>query len=262
MTNIRLQIAYDGTKYVGWQRQIAAHGKTVQGELEKALSHALKEDITLFGAGRTDTGVHAREQIANFHTACSIPPKHIPQALLKNLPNDIVIWQAEEVPKDFHARFSPHIKTYVYSFMVNKPVLPCNRRYNYFLRKEPDWQIVKKAALLFEGRHDFKAFAAHSTAVKNYEREITSCKLLEYKPSAELLPWQETGHTYVLEVSGRGFLYKMVRLIAGSLLWAGMGKINIANIEEALLEPVKIIAPALPAHGLCLKSIVYEVDKQ
>ena len=262
MTNIRLHIAYDGTDYVGWQRQIKEHGKSVQGELEKALSLVLHEEVSLIGAGRTDTGVHAREQIANFHTKCSIPPANIPQALLGFLPDDIVVWQAEEVAEDFHSRFTPHIKTYAYNMISDNTIMPWNRRYNYFLRKEPDWSIIEEATKLFIGKHNFKAFCATGSSANTYEREIIDCKLVKIQPCLDLLPWQQTGETYVIEVSGRGFLYKMVRIITGSLLKAGLGKISIDDIKEALQNPVKIIAPGMPAQGLFLKSIVYDQDKE
>lgn len=244
MKNIKLTIAYDGTNYSGWQVQDNA--RTVQGEIEKALKTIMKKEIKIHGSGRTDTGVHALGQTASFKADFSMPVEKISPALNSMLPLDIVIKKVEEVNIDFHARYSGKGKKYIYKIYNDKIRNPIYRNYSYFFNRDIDMDKLIKASKYFIGEHDFKAFMTSRSSVKNTVRTIYNIEL--YKRDSFI----------ILEYTGNGFLYNMVRIITGTLLDVAVGKIDMEALEE-IIESKNRINAGHKAHagGLYLAEVYY-----
>ena len=246
--NVKLLIEYDGTKYIGWQRQPAFQGKSIQGILEDRLEILAGHPVSLNGAGRTDSGVHARGQVANFYLEGRMPVERIPVALAGMLPDDIVVRSAEEVEANFHARFNALEKTYRYTIL-----LPGNRsafewRYAFYQPFPLDIGSMVTAAQLLEGTHDFSSFCAQGSPVKMFTRTLRECRFS-----------QDDGHLY-LDVTANGFLYHMVRIIVGTLLEVGRGRWSIDRVGEALAKKDRGAAgPTALAHGLTLVRIKYPI---
>lgn len=238
-----LTISYDGSRYVGWQ--IQKKGLSIQGEIQKALKILLKEEIGLFGAGRTDASANALNQTASFKT--SAPIKHLKKfiySLNGILKKDIRIKKIERMENSFHARYSATSKSYLYFVSLSED--PFIGRYCYHLKKRIDIDLLKKASLLFIGKHDFTSFSNRGSSVKNMIREI---KRFDIKVKKDLITF---------EIEGSGFLYKMVRNIIGTLLEVASGKIDIQEIEEIFkAKNRKKAKKALPAHALFLKEVHY-----
>ena len=242
--NIKLTIEYDGTRYAGWQSQINATG--IQDVLKKAVSQITREDTIITGASRTDAGVHAYGQVANFNTASSIPPAKIYLALNPVLPDDILIKESRKVPDDFHARYLAKEKKYKY--LINNSAI-----HSVFLKnrachiaKPLDIDKMKRALEHFIGTHDFSGFMASKSNVKNTIREIKKVSLIKDKDIIKI------------EISGNAFLYKMVRIIVGTLIYVGIGKISAQNIPEIIeSKDRKKAGKTAPACGLYLVEVIY-----
>lgn len=244
MRNIRLTIEYDGTNYHGWQ--IQQNAVTVQGTLEKALSELIGEETGVIGCSRTDVGVHAYGQTANFFTDSSIPADKFSYAVNNKLPPDIVIQRSEEVGADFHSRYSSKGKKYRYIIYNNEQPSALQRSRAWHVKPSLDVDKMIMAAKYFEGEHDFAAFQATGGQVRSTVRTIYSMSVAKQ------------GNSIILEVAGNGFLYNMVRIIAGTLAYVGMGKIGANAVPDIIngLDRTKAGITA-PAHGLYLVEIFY-----
>lgn len=247
MRNIKMTVAYDGTNYHGFQVQNRTGLFTVQGELEKALFYLTGERINVYGSGRTDAGVHAWGQAVNFFTDTRIPAERLPLALNSVLPRDIVVRDAKDTDSGFHARFSAKRKTYRYTIYNDRHMNPFWRYYAYHYPAKLDFTEMEKGAALFVGTHDFRAFCAKGTAVKDFTRTVFTCRV-------------EKGDCLIsLIVEGDGFLYNMVRIIMGTLLEIGQGKRAPDSISSLLVSGErKEAGVTLPPHGLCLLSVCYD----
>lgn len=244
MRNIKLKLQYDGTAYHGWQ--IQKNAVTVQETVKKALVKITGEDINLVGCGRTDTGVHGENYICNFHTSSSIPTEKIPYALNSKLPKDIVCFGAESMGMDFHAKNSAVKKRYVYKILNREFPDAVLSRYSWFYKYPLDVNKMKKAAKAFIGEHDFIGFASSGFTVKTTVREIYS------------LDVSKDGDVITIDITGNGFLYNMVRIITGTLVFAGGGKINPEDMKEIILSKDRNRAGiTAPPQGLCLKEVYY-----
>lgn len=240
MKRVMLTVAYDGTEYHGWQLQ--PNAKTIEGELNRCLSELLKEEIQVIGASRTDAGVHAKGNIAVFDTEARMPAEKISYALNQRLPKDIVVQNSCQVAEDFHPRHCDTRKTYTYHIYRGEFPMPLRSRYAYFTYIPLDVMKMKEAAALLIGEHDFKSFCSANTQVESTVRTI------EYLDVAEL------GEELVITVRGNGFLYNMVRIIAGTLLDVGRGFIQVDDIPAILAACDREKAgQTLPACGLTLE---------
>lgn len=244
MKRIRLTVAYDGTNYCGWQ--IQPNGITIEEVLNTKLSKILKEDITVIGASRTDSGVHALGNVAVFDTETRIPPERISYALNRELPEDIVIVRSEEVPLDWHPRYRETVKTYEYHIWNSETPNPLRRLYTYFVSYKLDLEKMREAASYLTGEHDFASFCNIHTDVLQTVRTI-------YELSIE-----KEGAELILRIRGNGFLYNMVRIIAGTLLRVGRGFYTPKQVEDILLARDRQAAGVTaPAQGLVLVGIEY-----
>ncbi len=244
MRNVQIIIEYDGSAYCGWQRQI--NGISIQQKLEEALESIVGEKTTVIGAGRTDAGVHALRQSANFFTKVQIPAEKFPFALNSALPQDIRVVCAIERNGDFHSRFRAKRKTYLYRIYNRRVASPfyLNRAYHY--AAEINLAAMQQGSKSLMGVHDFTAMSAAGSQTKSFEREIYD------------LTVQKTGDVIDMEVTGNGFLYNMVRILAGTLFYCGIGKITPEDIPSILKKKDRTLAgPTLPAEGLYLKEIFY-----
>ena len=244
--NIKLLIEYDGTNYIGWQRQPENQGMSIQGMLENSIAKLTGHRVWLKGAGRTDSGVHARGQVANFFTESKIPVHRIPHALAGMLPNDIVVRGAWEVPEGFHARYSALEKTYRYTILLPGYRSAFEWRYAYYCPYQLDVEKMNQAARFLEGTHDYSSFCAKGSPVKNFIRTISRCCI-----------YQDDCHLY-MEVTANGFLYNMVRIIVGTLIEIGRGKWEPFKMIEILEAKDRNKAgPTIGPQGLLLLNIKY-----
>lgn len=244
MKRVLLTISYDGTAYSGWQKQ--KNAVTVQGEFDRACSALFREPVESIGASRTDAGVHALGQRAVIDVNTSIPTERIPMALNAFLPDDIVVTAAEDADKDFNPRFKAVKKTYEYR-IYNKPFRnPVYRNYSEYVRETLDIEKMRAACAGFIGEHDFKAFCAAGNSSKTTVRTIYSLEVCE------------EGDFIVIRVTGNGFLYNMVRIIAGTLIYVGTGKIAAKDIPRIIdsCDRSKAGKTAGPS-GLTLVKIMY-----
>ena len=249
MRNIRLTIEYDGTAFAGWQRQPGQ--RSVQGEVERALSALLKQPVAVSGASRTDAGVHAFGQQANFAGEYRIPTERLKKAVNGYLPDDVRIVDAVEVDKGFHCRFSAVGKTYVYK-ILNKPEpdVFC-RNTKLFMPEMLDVEAMDKAARLFEGTHDFKAFSAN-----NGEADIPTVRTIHRFRAAKM-----DQDTVLLKVTGNAFLYKMVRLMTGALIEIGLGKHRPEAVSQIVSGEQERIGKTARPHGLYLLKVYYDENE-
>lgn len=242
---IRLTVAYDGTNYHGWQLQ--PNGITIEGELNRCLSELLGEDVRVTGASRTDSGVHALGNIAVFDTNARMPANKVAYALNQRLPGDIRIQKSDQVPSGWHPRRCVSRKTYEYKIYRAAFPLPQRRLYSLFTCHELDVEAMRKTAACLEGEHDFKSFCQVNAQVESTVRTIHRISI------------REQGPELTISVCGSGFLYNMVRIIAGTLMEAGRGRLGEKDIREILDKKDRSAAgPTAPAHGLTLISIEYE----
>ena len=247
MRNIKLTVAYDGTDYYGFQEQRGTGLPTIQEVLEAALSKMAGSYIQVYGAGRTDSGVHARGQVVNFDcTKWPVPTERLALALNGVLPNDIAAVKAEDVAPDFHARFSAQGKTYLYRVYNHNIPSPFENRYSHYMPSFLDTGAMGKAAALLEGTHDFKTFQAANSPVRNTVRTIFQTSV-----------YRESNVIY-FSLSGDGFLYNMVRIITGTLLEIGQGKRSPATMSDTIAARDRIAAgPTVPGRGLFLEKVYY-----
>ncbi len=244
MRNIKLTIEYDGTSYGGWQKQ--KNNRTIQQCIEEAIRLLTGEEVELIGSSRTDAGVHAKGMVANFITNSQIPADKFREAINTKLPDDIGIIKSEEVDRNFHSRYDSKGKTYCYT-LVNRYEKVCiGRNYVYQVRDELNYNLMKEAAKYFLGKHDFKAFKTNGSSVKTSVRTINGLEL-ELK-----------GDVIKIFVSADGFLYNMVRIIVGTLIEVGKGKIKPEDIESIIKNGDRSKAgPCVPPNGLVLEKVFY-----
>lgn len=244
MRNIKLTIEYDGKKFGGWQKQPSK--LNIQGEIEQAISEIVSESVELIASGRTDSGVHALGQVANFKTNSNIPIEKMAIAINSKLKKSIVIKRAEEVPENFHARYNCKGKKYRYVINNSSQGTAIYRDLEYYIPQKLDIEKMKQAIKYFEGEHDFKGFRASGTSSKNSVRII-------YK--AEVIKKEEK---IIIELTGSGFMYNMVRIIAGTLVDVGLGKILPEDIPDIILSKDREKAgKTLPGYGLYLVEVYY-----
>lgn len=236
---IRLTVAYDGTAYCGWQVQPGV--VTIESELNRCLSDLFKEEIQVIGASRTDSGVHAMGNIAVFDTTARMPGEKVSYALNQRLPEDIRIQKSEEVPIDWHPRHQNSRKTYEYRIYRGEFPMPVKRLYSLFTYYKLDTAAMQEAAKYFVGEHDFKSFCQVGAQVETTVRTIYD------------LTVEEQGQELVIRVTGNGFLYNMVRIIAGTLMEVGQGKKRPEDIPEIIAAKNRQVAgPTAPPQGLTL----------
>jgi len=254
--NIKLVIAYDGTDFFGWQRQerrdkgnTAANEvcRTVQGTVEKALEKLHKRHVALTGGGRTDTGVHAAGQTANFYTSIgSMEAWRFVPALNSLLPRDVRVLEAREVCQDFHARFDARQRTYRYYFIIRGEALPWELRYAWYLRRQPDLIRLNDYARLFRGEMDCSAFSVPSDKSKSRSRHIYGASFFI------------EGSRLVFEISANAFLWKMVRSIAGTLMRFEENGLSSRELLEVIESKNRsLTGPTAPPQGLFLWKVDY-----
>ena len=248
MKRIKLTVAYDGTNYHGWQVQ--PNAVTIEGKLNEAISELTKETIQVIGASRTDAGVHALGNVAVFDTESRIPGGKFSYALNQRLPDDIVIQQSQEVDKDFHPRYCTCEKTYEYVILNRKFPLPEYRNTAFFYYGDLDIKAMQEATKAFLGEHDFAGFCSAGAQVKTTVRTIY-----------ELTVEKKDNDMICIRVRGNGFLYNMVRIIAGTLLEVGKGNIEAKSLENRIAAADRSQAgPTAPARGLKLIRMQYISD--
>ena len=247
MRNIALSLQYKGSLYHGWQTQ--ENAVTVQQILETAIQKVCQENVTLHGCGRTDAGVHALNYVCNFNSQTKIPDEKIPFALNCVLPDDIRIMKAKTVDDDFHARFSIKKKRYIYKILnsVHSDVFMKDLAWHY--RRNIDMENVKRACDAFLGEHDFSAFCASGAQTNTHIRTIYS------------LDAQKEDDVITIDVCGNGFLYNMVRIIAGTLAYVGDGRIDADDVPAIIESRDRRLAGiTAPACGLYMAGAYYDFD--
>lgn len=244
MRNIKLTIEYDGTNYAGWQKQ--KNALSIQEVIESALYKLTGEMTEVIGSSRTDAGVHAKGFVGNFHTVSSIPGEKFKNAVNSMLPSDIVIIKSEDASSEFHARFDSTGKRYKYYILNRNEPSAIYRNFVYHHRPTLDVELMKSACPYFIGAHDFAAFRSLGSSVKTTVRTIS--KLEVYKD----------GDIIIIDIAGNGFLYNMVRIIAGTLINVGRGKLSPLEISAIIESKDRTRAGSvLPARGLCLEEVYY-----
>lgn len=240
-------VAYDGTNYCGWQVQ--PNGITIEEVLNRSLSTLLGEKIEVMGASRTDSGVHSLGNVAVFDTNTRMPADKIAFALNQRLPEDIVVQGSCEVPSDWHPRYQESTKTYEYRILNRTFRMPTRRLDTYFYHYPLDVEQMSEAASYLVGTHDFASFCAANAQVKSTVRTIYSCTA------------QKENDIIAIRVTGNGFLYNMVRIIAGTLIEVGAGKRRPEEIKDILAAENRDAAgPTAPAQGLTIMGIEYEQE--
>ena len=247
MKRVKMVVAYDGTNYCGWQCQ--NNGLTIEEVLNRELSSLLKEEIAVIGASRTDSGVHAEGNVAVFDTENRMPADKICFALNQRLPEDIRVLSSEEVAPSYHPRKCNCVKTYEYKILNRKISMPTLRLYSYFSYFPIDVEKMREAARCLVGEHDFKSFCSARTQAEDTVRTVYSLDIIK------------EGDMITLRISGSGFLYNMVRIIAGTLMKVGMGVYPPEHVEEILDARDRAAAgPTAPAKGLTLISLEEEKE--
>lgn len=242
---VLLTVTYDGTDFCGYQVQ--PNKRTVESEINKALKTLLNEDVKTVASGRTDSGVHAAKQKVHFDTASNIPANKFMEALNSLLPSDIKIVSSKKVSDSFNARYSAKRKTYKYSCYFGAFENPLLSRYKTLLKSGVDVQKMKLASSVLVGEHDFKCFLASGSSVKDTVRTIYSIKIVK------------KGDFLDFYVTGNGFLYNMVRIIVGTLVKIGEGKLEISSLEKALITGERnLVGKTMPAKGLQLYNVSYK----
>src|SRR5260221_4049012 len=244
MSTFKITLAYDGTDFVGWQRQ--AEGTSIQGLLEDALAELESAPVTVFGAGRTDAGVHARGQVASFTLARAMAPETVMRAVNAKLPDSVRVLDAQLAPPAFHARFDARSKTYQYRIARGPALSPFERSYAWHIPEQLDVGAMASAARRLEGRRDFAAFQSAGTPVHSTEREIYQLRIAE------------CGVRIDIDVRADGFLRHMVRAIVGSLVDVGCGRRAPEWIDDVLASRDRSQAGrSAPARGLFLVTVEY-----
>ena len=244
MRNLRLDICYDGTRYRGWQR-LNGTDNTIQGKIETALTRILGEPIEISGSGRTDAGVHAKGQVANFHCESTMPAAEILSQLRRYLPEDIGIYSCKDCSERFHARLNAKEKTYCYRIWNSDAPCVFERRFVTLMPGKLDVASMERAAVLFCGEHDFSAFCGNPKFKKSTVRCIRSLEVTSVGPEIRIT------------VSGDGFLHHMVRIIVGTLVEVGRGERTAQSIPELFGGKRADAGFLVPPEGLCLQEVEY-----
>lgn len=250
---IRFQVMYDGTSYSGWQRvtNTKSSKPSIQSVIEENLTQLLSEEIMITASGRTDAGVHAISQVVNFKTKNAIELRRLTSDMNQRLPEDISIYNVAEVSKEFHSRYDAKKKTYVYYIDVRERESVFNRKYSYPLGKMLDINMMKEAASYLIGTHDFKAFCTDRKDGKSTVRTIYDIKI-------EQMNDRYGASEVIIEITGNGFLYNMVRIIVGSLVEVGLLQRTSESIHDALVQKNRMKAGmTLGSQGLFLKNVEY-----
>lgn len=241
---IKLFLAYDGTDFCGWQRQ--KNGVSVQETVENAIFSLTGEKVTVTGSGRTDAGVHANGQVAHFDTKSSIPPEKFYKALNPFLPGNVKAINSQKASDNFNACRDAKKKTYSYDFYYLEVENPILDRFSLRIDSEPDFNLINSAINLLVGEHDFKAFCATGSSIKTTVRTVYSINVVKTENGFRLL------------FTGNGFLYNMVRIMAGAILDVGNKVLTLKELEKAiLLGDRSILGKTLPAKGLIMQSVEY-----
>ena len=244
MRNLRLDLCYDGTRYRGWQR-LGDSDSTIQGKLEQALSRILGEPIEVSGSGRTDAGVHARGQVANFHCASTMPTEEIHSSLRRYLPEDIGVFSCREVSERFHARLNARQKTYCYRIWNSEEPCVFQRRFVAVMPEELNLEQMRRGAEWLLGEHDFSAFCGNPKMKKSTVRTIYAIDI------------RRVGQEVQISVTGNGFLHNMVRILVGTLVEVGRLERPAESLPQlfgARREQAGFLAPP---QGLCLEEVRY-----
>ena len=244
MRNLRLDICYDGTRYRGWQR-LPGREDTIQGKLETALSRILEEPIEITGSGRTDAGVHARGQVANFHCESAMTAGEILASLRRYLPEDIGIYSCRDVSPRFHARLNAKEKTYLYRIWNSDAPCVFDRSYVTVMPEQLDLGAMEEAAKLLCGEHDFSAFCGNPKMKKSTVRFLRRIAI------------QRQGEELQLRFTGNGFLYNMVRILVGTLIEVGRGERTPQSVPSLFGGKRSQAGFLAPAKGLCLEEVLY-----
>ena len=244
MRNLRLDICYEGTRYRGWQR-LPGKDDTIQGKIEGCLSRILGEPIEISGSGRTDAGVHAKGQVANFHCESTMAAEEILTNLRRYLPEDIGIYSCRDVSPRFHARLNAKEKTYRYRIWNSE--MPCvfERRFAAVMPERLDIGAMEEAAEMLRGEHDFSAFSGNARMKKSTVRFIRSITIRQH------------GEELWLEFTGNGFLHNMVRILVGTLVEVGRGERSADSIPQLFGGKRAEAGFLAPAQGLCLMEVDY-----
>lgn len=240
MKRVLLCVAYDGTDYSGWQLQDNA--PTIEGELNKALTDLHSESITVIGASRTDAGVHGLANMAVYDTNARMPGEKVSFALNTRLPQDIRVVWSKEVAADFHPRHMLTEKTYEYNIWNDEFMPPTKNRYYYHVNRKMNLEAMREAAPYLIGEHDFKSFCSVNTQAETTVRNLINVEVVDKCPEV------------IVRITGNGFLYNMVRIIAGTLIDVGLGRRSPESVKDILaaLDRQKA-GPTAPARGLILK---------
>ena len=245
MRNIKLTIQYDGARYKGGQK-LGDHDMTLQAKFESVLSKMAGEPVEIIGSGRTDMGVHALGQVANFKTTSQLRTGEILDYLYRYLPEDIVVTRIEEVDARFHARYHAQSKKYLYRICNHRYHDPFLRKYMHHVPEKLDLEAMRRAALSLVGEHDFAAFKSSRSKKKSNQRTIYSIDI------------QKNGRVVEMIFHGNGFLHNMVRIIVGTLLEVGMGRMQPEIVGEILHKQDRTLAgPTADAKGLYLQEVIY-----
>lgn len=248
MQNIKLTLAYDGTDFCGWQVQKQGE-RTVQGELEQVLFQIVKEKVSVIGAGRTDSGVHAHGQVVHFQSKAHMTAEQFQKAINALLPDDVVVLQAEEVSADFHAQHSAVGKVYRYSLLSQPYIDPVKRRFVWWYPYNLDVCLMQTEAKELLGQHDFCSF----TAVEALNRVSSTIRKIKR------LDIEKSGVDVTVTIEGDGFLYKMVRNIVGTLVEVGSGQRPIGSVADILQAKKRVAAGVTaPPQGLFLEQVYYK----
>ena len=245
MPKYKLTIEYDGTNFVGWQ--IQDNGQSIQQSLQEAIKKLSNEQVTVFGAGRTDSGVHAKGQVAHFEISKDLKKDNIRDGINQYLrPLPIAILNIEQVIDDFHARFLAKQRIYQYSIINRRPPLTFQRQLAWVIYKKLDIKKIKEAALLFEGKHDFNAFRSIDCQSSSSIKTIDHCSVTNDQESITIL------------VAAKSFLHSQVRIMVGTLMDVGEGKIQPSDIKKIIeMKDRDNAGVTAPAHGLYLKEVIY-----
>jgi tRNA pseudouridine38-40 synthase len=248
MRRLKLTLEYDGTHFAGFQKQ-SGQIRTVQGVLEKALYKLTGEEIAVVGAGRTDSGVHALGQVVHFDTSSTIPEDRFPAALNGHLPSDMAVLEAAAVNASFHARYDALKKKYCYLIYNSRKPVAIWRHHCYHFPAPLDLALMKECAQDLCGEHDFTAFSAVGSSVKSTVRHVF------------LVDMEKTGEWIRISAIANGFLYKMMRLMVGTILEVGRGKLAPALVKQIMEEGKRGCGgPAVPPQGLYLVKVFYQAD--
>lgn len=244
--NYRMVLEYDGSRYDGWQKQGNTE-QTVQGKIENVLERMVGQPVEVHGSGRTDAGVHALAQVANFHGDVQMPEPEIKEYLNKYLPEDIAVKSVERVPDRFHSRLHAEEKTYLYRIEMGERKQVFERKYIYGLLKALDVEAMERAAAFFIGEHDFKSFCSNRKMKKSTVRTI---KKIEF---------EQQGSRLFIRYTGNGFLYNMVRILTGTLIEVGLGQRKAEEMKEILAAKDRNAAGCTaPPEGLFLEQVHYK----